>query len=329
MIPKTIITIRKSATLLVYTMTRLSEEEKKYLIYQIYSHRYDDPWIANKKVAKLVNHSISTVNRYARDAEESLIILNPHLRLKPYSRKAALLQFEDKWSAFNQLRECAGIEYLTVYQGTWDIIAVCSTDIDFTQIPGYKRKILEGVQGEIFTPKVRYTTWEKSFTAMENLLRQETIQKSRIECNPCSPEWSTEDWCMYHYFKSDVRKKFSYLRKKHLISWRMYGEWKKSVRDYCAILVSYFPEGYHAYDQVSLCIKTDCEHFVVNVFSQLPTTPNFYKIGDYLFATVYVSKDYRFSMKMYDIISTMQNQRVITQYMDGKGIVMLHDEVVT
>jgi hypothetical protein len=139
-------------------MTRLSEEEKRYLIYQIYSVRYQNPWIPNKKIAKLINRSISTVNRYARQAEEKGIIWNPSLGLYHPDRRVALLLFEDKWKTFKKLQEQSNMKYLSVFQGDWDIMVIYDGNMDFSQISGYEGTVMKGFREKVFTPKVKYIT---------------------------------------------------------------------------------------------------------------------------------------------------------------------------
>lgn len=309
-------------------MTRLSENEKKYLQYQIYRFRYDDPWIPNKKVAKLTDRSVSTVNRYAKKAEEKQIFLNPHLRLKSPAGKTALLLFEDKWKAFNRLQNNANIKYLCVYQGDWNILAAYEESIDFRSISGFRETVIEGTRGEIITPKVEYTSWEISLTKMETLLRKNSIKKSVLNLQQCFPDWNEEGWKMYEYFKPNLRKKFVKLRRKYPISWRRYKEWKNTLRNNCAILVSFFPEGYHAYDCFTLCFKTEYEKYIIDLFSKIPTTPSFYKVENHFLGNIYILKDYQISMKIYDFISRLIERGIITDYREGKGVVTWHDRVL-
>lgn len=302
-------------------MTRLSEEEIRYLQYQIYSSKYDDPWIPHKQIAKLVNHSISTVDRYARKAEEENVIPNPQLRLNSPFKKAALLLFEDKLKAYNELQEYTDITYLSVYQGDWDITAVYDGFVDFSQVSGYKGKVTEGPMGRIFTQKAKYTSWNSCFTTMETLLEQGKIGESTITSTSSYPDWNDDHWKMFNYFKPNLQKKFSHLRKEYPISWRCYEEWKESLRDYCTIITYYFPEGYHAYGSFTLCFKTDCEKYIVTLFSTLPTSSIFHKIGDYLVVHIFVPLDYEQQMRIYDIVSRLLDKKIITDYMDGNRIV--------
>lgn len=304
-------------------MTRLSKEDIKYLEYQIYSLRYDDPWIPNKQIAKLANRSISTVKRYARRAEEEIIVPTPQLRLNSPFRKAALLLFEDKLEAYNELQAYTGIIYLSVYQGDWDITALYDGSVDFSQVSGYRGKVMEGSMEKVFTRKVRYTSWKACFAAMEKLLEQK-IEESTISCRSSYPEWNDDHWKMFNYFRLNLRKKFNPLRKKCPISWRCYEEWKENLRNYCTIIMHYFPEGYQAYDRLTLCFRTDYEEYIVKLFSTFPTSSVFHKIGKYLLVNIFVPLDYEQQMRVYDVVSRLLRKRIITDYMDGNRIVSWH-----
>ena len=308
-------------------MTRLSEEEKRYLKYQVYSFRYDDPWITNKKIAQSVDRPISTVIRYAEQARSERILSSPGLWPNFHFRNAALLLFEDKWSAFNELREYAGVYYMSVFQGDWDIMIIHDNPIDFSQIPGYKGKILEGVRGRVFTQKVKYTSWEKSFVEIENLLEHKKLEESCCRNSIEYEEWDVEDWKLFEYFRFNVRKKFSDLRKVYPISWRKYGEWKQNLVRYCTMLLFYFPEGRLSYDCLTLSFRTGYERFIVQLFSLLPATSVFYTIDNYLFANIFVPWDSQPQMKVYDIISRLIKQNIVTNYMDGNRIVHWYYDV--
>lgn len=301
-------------------MTALSEEDKYYLKYQIYSLRYDDPWITNKKVAKLVDRSISTVERYARQAEVQKQIINPQPKLKPHpSIKAAFLSFENKYRAFEELQKYPEIRYLCLYHGEWDIMMIYDAPVKVADLPGYKSTVVDGVIGPSFTPKVRYTSWEKCFELMENYLEQYQKIESTYYCAPRSPAWDEEEWKLYYYFATDLRNPFSAVRKKTLISWRKYEKWKQTLWDNCTMTVGYFPEGAHSYYDMTLCFRTRYEKYLVELFSFMPTTANFYRIGDHLLANIFIPKEYGKQPKIYSAISRLQERGIISDYKDGHG----------
>ena len=301
-------------------MKRLSEEEKRYLKYQIYSLRRDDPWIPDKKVSELLNRSLSTINRYAKQAEEEGVIWNPTLGLAHPDRKVALLRFKDKMKAFYTLQEYMNVGYICVSQGGWDVIALYDGEVDFLSIPGYEKTVMKGHRDIIFTPKVSYTSWDRCFVEMENLLKKTPVESS-IKCNLCYPQWDEEEWNLYCFFRPNMRKKFSDLRKESPISWRKYEEWKQNLRTHCTIMMEYYPEGNKAYDSVILCFKTEYEQYIVEFFSHMPTTCFFYKIGEYVMVSMFIPQDYEQQINLYKMISQLIGQKIITEYMDGNTII--------
>lgn len=303
-------------------MTRLSEEEKQYLKYQIYRFRYDDPWISNKKVAKLLDRSISTINRYAKQAEEGGIILNPSLKLKPHPQfKAALLSFENKYRALDELKAHKEIRFICLYHGDWDFRVTYDASIDFTEIPGHIKTVADGVIGPGISPRVEYISWERCFEFMEHFLEEKEVHKSEFDHQPCVPEWDEEDWQLYYYFLPNVRKSFKELREETPISWRKYQEWKKNLTAYCTITTGFFPEGYLGYNDMTLCFQTRYEKYIAGLFSLMPTSSLFFRIGKYFLANIFIPKEYDKLPRVYDVIFQLLDRGIISDYRDGYGVI--------
>ncbi len=303
-------------------MNRLSKEEIRYLRYQIYRFRFDNPWITNKKIAELVNLSISTVSRYAKEAEENGVIWNPQPRVKSYpQKKAALLAFTDKHKAYFELQNCPEITYVCIYQGDWNITAIYNTYVDFETISGYERTVAEGIRGTIFTPPVAYTSWESCFEKMEHFLEQSSdIEETNLDYDPEYLEWDDEEWNLYYYFRYNLRKSFNKFKKGFQISWRKYEKWKKTLTKYCTILSSFYPDGYDSYSSLTFCLRTLYEKYIMDLLSLLPTTPVLYKIGEYLSINLYVPRDYGQYSKIFEIMSLLIGKGIITECLDGYAI---------
>ncbi len=300
-------------------MSRLSEEEKQYLRYQIYSLRCEDPWISNKKAAKIVGHSIPTVNRYANEAERREIVPQPRIRLYPNpERRAALLLVEDKCRAYDELVDNAHVTYVCLYQGGWDILVSYEAPTDLTKITGYKEMLVEGSRGRIISPKAEYTTWTSSFSKMKDFLNQEKKrEESPLGGRVCYPDWDEEEWELYYYFKNNLRRNFNKFRKKFRTSWRKYEDWKKNLRKYCSILSFFYPEGYAAYITTTFCIQTDYEKYILDLLSLLPCTSTYYRIGDHLIASIFTPRNDWSQYKILDIMSRLKDDGIVSNYSDG------------
>jgi hypothetical protein len=304
-------------------MRRLTEYDKKYLKYRIYYHRYDNPWISNKKVAKLTDHSISTVNRYAHQAEDELVFTTPRVYLKPHPKiKSALLRFEDKHKAFNELKTYPHVGYLCIFHGSWDIMASYNADIPFSDVSGYRGEVTRGFRGIIHTPRVPFITWEQALLKISTLLTEEPYEKKAFfTSEPRIPDWDEEEWEMFYYFTHDLRKSFNELRKKIPISWRKYEAWKKSLFDHCIHFQAYYPQGYDAYNIKTFCFQTDYEPFIVDLFSHLPTTPVFSNIGDHIMLDISVPNDHQQQVKVFALISQMMENDIISDCKDGYTVI--------
>ncbi len=302
-------------------MTRLSKKEKMHLKYQIYYKRYDNPWITDKKIAKSLKRSISTVNRYARKAEEENVIWNPSIRLKYHpEKKSALVLVDDKNKAFEELQNVPGVEYLCIYQGNWDFMLTYTEPMKLSKIPGYKEAVVKGQRGVVFSPKVPYTSWRECFEPINELLAEQYLQKFSYGEKAQFPQWDEEEWKLYHYFKENLRKSFNEFRKESLISWRKYIAWKKTLEKYCAISTYYFPEGSLSYTSHTFCFRTPYERYIATLFSHLPTSSTFHKIEDYCMINLFLPKDYTIHDKILNIFSRMLEKGIISEYIDGYAV---------
>jgi hypothetical protein len=304
-------------------MRRLTDCDKRNLKYQIYYHRYDDPWISNKRVAKLTAHSISTVNRYAHEAEAELVFTAPRAHLKPHPKiKSALLLFEDKYKAFNTLKTHPHVGYLCIFHGSWDIMVSYNGDIDFNEISGYRGEVTRGYRGLIHTPRIPFVTWEHALKKINALLSQAEYEREPFFIYSLRiPEWDEEEWQMFYYFTHDLRKSFNELRKITPISWRKYEAWKKSLFDHCIHFQAYYPDGYDAYNIKTFCFQTDYEKFIVDLFSYLPATPVFSNVGNHILLDISVPNDHQQQAKIFELISQLIEKDIISQCIDGYTVI--------
>ncbi|MBU7031542.1 MAG: hypothetical protein HXS53_03345 [Theionarchaea archaeon] len=304
-------------------MKRLTDSDKRYLKYQIFYHRFDDPWISNKKVAKRTAHSISTVNRYAHEAEDEHVLTVPQAYLKPHPEiNSALLQFEDKHKAFNILKAHPRVGYLCIFHGSWDVMVSYNGTIDFTDIPGYRGEVTMGYRGIIHTPRVPFTTWQSALKKIDTILSQEEYEQELFFTQiPCTPDWDEEEWHLFYYFTHNLRKSFNDLRKRIPISWRKFEAWKKSLFDYCVHFQAYYPEGYDAYNIKTFCFQTDYETFIVDLFSHLPATPVFSNVGDHILLDISVPNDHLQQVKIFELISQLIEKDIISHCIDGYTVI--------
>jgi hypothetical protein len=62
----------------------------------------------------------------------------------------------------------------------------------------------------------------------------------------------------------------------------------EQLPEYCTIFTCYYQESLSSYDECLYTFKTDYEDFLIDIFSQLPTTSWFYKVEDRLIARLQI-----------------------------------------
>ena len=105
-------------------------------------------------------------------------------------------------------------------------------------------------------------------------------------------EWTELDEILYREFKYNFRKPLLTVREKHKIWWGDIYDWLEKVPECCQILTYYYPASISAYDQYMFMIETDYEDFIIELFSQFPTSTVFFKIKDILFSYMHIDRQY-------------------------------------
>ena len=80
--------------------------------------------------------------------------------------------------------------------------------------------------------------------------------------------------------------------KKHRIPKDKIFEFLERLPETCTIATHYYPETLAAYDPYISMFETDYEDFLIELFSEFPTTSSFFKVSDKLFVLSYIPKQY-------------------------------------
>jgi hypothetical protein len=95
-------------------------------------------------------------------------------------------------------------------------------------------------------------------------------------------QWDLQHELLYRYFKRNLRRKVTPVMKKYHISGEKTYAWLRNLPEYCTLFIRYFPEGFSAYDPYLFMFETDYEDFIIELFTELPTSPFFYRVDSKL-----------------------------------------------
>jgi hypothetical protein len=96
-------------------------------------------------------------------------------------------------------------------------------------------------------------------------------------------EWDEEDEKLYNAFQYDLRRKLTPVMKENLISGEKIYKWFSRLHETCTIYTQFYPDGIDQYDPYLLTIDTEYEDFVIDLFSQFPTSSTFFTVEEKLF----------------------------------------------
>jgi hypothetical protein len=134
-------------------------------------------------------------------------------------------------------------------------------------------------------------TWDMGFNSMRNKIEAfnpDAYTPKYILTNHWDEtvEWTELDEILYREFKYNIRKPIAPIMKKYNIQRATIKEWLKNVHEYCDICTYFYPASISEYDSYIYMFETDYEDFIIEVFSQLPTSALFFKIKDITIAYI-------------------------------------------
>ena len=155
--------------------------------------------------------------------------------------------------------------------------------------------ILSGYQSDYHVAHAPSCTWEQAIHKMMKKIAQfnpdlyEPLEHIKTRKSQ-KIKWDSEDEALYRYFKYNLRNSFSPVMKNHLISTTKIYEFLNRLPETCTIMTRLFPDSIYQYDPYLFMFDTDYEDFLIDIFSQLPTSPVFLKADDTLLIYVHVKR---------------------------------------
>lgn len=104
--------------------------------------------------------------------------------------------------------------------------------------------------------------------------------------------WDETDEIMYRYFKYDLRRPLTPIMKEQKISKEKIYKFLDRLPQTCTIATHFYPDTLSAYDPYLFVFETDYEDFIIDLFSELPTSVSFFKVSDRLFVYAHILKPF-------------------------------------
>lgn len=253
-----------------------------------------NPRIYVKDVASILHVDPRTASRIMIEAFDLGHVTKPQIRKRSYANLKEYTYFVNckrPLDSFVQYTEDMNIAFHAVMGGFSNLWVVSKEKINVE----HDVIVVEGVRSDYYAALAPQHSWAKSIKIMQE--KVDTFSPNNYEPKGLikthwneTVEWDSEFEQLYRYFKYDLRRALTPVMKEHLITTGKIYKYLETLNECCTVYTRWFPEGASAYDPYLFMFKTDYEDFVIDLFSELPTSPIFFKVQDMLFMYTQVEK---------------------------------------
>ena len=273
----------------------------------------ENPFISLSGMSSHINLSKSTISKYLKKMYRDRILTGPQVSLKPHSNYTPyiyLLQVSNPIYTFQELKILHHVKNLAIVMGEWNMSILTDRMMDFSALEGFQRVVFAGKRYDVYSPRIRYTTWEQSWKEIRDKLECCTpvSEKKNRGILPELP-WGDQEWELYKAMRLNVRQDIHPVLHKHYIGYETFQRWKKTVLDRCTVHMGFFPGGFDSYMNFYILFQTDYTQAVRELFSLFPTTPFIADLDDQILVLVRIPFDLRDNLC--SIIGDMREKGIV------------------
>jgi hypothetical protein len=270
-------------------------------------HKYSR--IKVKDLSAILGVNRHTASRLLREAFRKGYILPPQIRKRSYANMKEYMYFvncKDTLESYLRYIEDMNVIYHAVMSGFANFWIIAKTEID---VDG--DVLLEGYRSDYHVAYAPNHSWEKTMQIMQ--MKVDSFNPEMYTANGTLRtrwnehiQWDSEDEILSREFKYGMRKELTPIMRKNLISAQKIYEFLDRISDCCTVFARWFPETISAYDPYLFVFETDYEDFIIDLFSQLPTSSFFFMVEDRLFVYANMAKEFLRCTEAYVSINRLQ-----------------------
>jgi len=273
----------------------------------IYELLFENPRIFAKTISLTLGVNRNATSNRMKEAFEMGIVFKPQLRRRAYFNFLEYVYFlncKNPHRMFSSYIEDRTIAYHAQMSGFANLLIISNTEIDS------KNSVLEGLRSDYHVSFAPDHSWDRTIEIMQEKINlfetKEYIPRNILQTRwDETIKWNSEYEKLFRIFKYDLRQTFTPVRKETLISSGKIYEWLRSLNECCTVFTLYYPKMISNYDNYLFMFETNYEDFVIDLFSELPTSTTFFKVSGRLFAFTHVERQY---VRAYDFCKPKELQ---------------------
>jgi hypothetical protein len=249
----------------------------------------DNPRFRPHQVMKEMGLSTETIASRLKEAIEKGYITEPQVRKKSYSNFKTYVYLSrsgDPVELFKELAKNSDVTYHELLEGRFNLHVISREKLDI------EGTILEGISSDYYISYPPDRPWGAAIDAMRTKVSEfspeDYTPKGYIKTHwDESVKWSDSDEILFQKSMYNFRTALAPLMKKYRIPLSRTNKWIQKLPECCTFATNYFPETILSYDLSLFMFKTEYEDFIIDLFSQLPTTCWFRRVSDTLIAYIW------------------------------------------
>ena len=258
----------------------------------IYEILWEDPRILNRNITSKIGKDAGKI---LKEALEYQYIIGPQARKKSYQNLKEYMYFvkcEDPELLYLKYFEDQNIVYHVKTIGFCDLWIIAKEKID---IDG--DILVEGYRSDYYVSHPPDHSWETAVEIMRKEFKTFNLKSYQPqgliqERFNVTIDWDLEDENLLRYFKYDLRRPLTPVMRDQNISKDKIYNFLERLPETCTVFTDYYPDSLSAYCPYLFMFKTDYEDFIIELFSELPTTSSFFRVSDKLFAYIHVPGEF-------------------------------------
>ena len=299
-------------------MTKIPKWKHAQSPYEVFQLLMKDPRVPMRDISKKFKINLKTAEIWWNHATERRIITIPVFRRKCFSNFYEYFYFlntDDPHRFFIDIQQHKSVLYSSVETGFSNFLIISKKPLSFDE-----EIVLEGCRSDYYVsvpPDQNFETAVKRIRSkLKNINSFEHSPSPLIFRNCDYTVWDDNDEKIYESLCNNLRKPFSHVLKETKTYSDKILKWYRSRDNFGNTIIMFFPDGDSSYILLRYFIDVS-EHFdslLINIFSELPTSTVFYRLGKFLVASLYLpfSTDGRKIAR--EVLSVLKSERLVNDY---------------
>jgi len=260
--------------------------------YELFQLVLENPRIPQIEFARIFHVNRKTANIWWHNAIDYGIIIPPVFKRKSFlnfREHFYFIRVNNPHSLYEKFKDSKDISYYSVQTGFANFQIIAEKPLSLNH-----EVVLSGERSDYFVSIPPNCTFEKSISLIEEKLKN--LDKREREPTPLVyhaeeyTPWDELDEVIYQRLCNSLRSSFTDIIETTGAYSDKIMDWFRTREKFGQDIVMFFPKGESAYLLSLFCIDTEKENdsILIDIFSKLPTSNVFYRIGEKLMMSIYL-----------------------------------------